>query len=70
MVLVKNVGVFDRTIRIVLGLLFLSIGLFGDLGTMGKTISYVLAAVGLATGFARSCPVNALLGIDTCKPKY
>ncbi len=69
MALAKNVGGIDRTIRIVLGLLFLAIGLFGNLGTMGKTISYVLAAIGLVTGFVHYCPLNALLGINTCKTR-
>ncbi len=69
MALAKNVGGIDRTARIVLGLLFLSIGLFGNLGAVGKTISFVLAAVGLITGFLNYCPLNALLGINTCKWK-
>ena len=69
MALVKNVGGVDRRVRIILGLLFLSIGLFGDLGTVGKTISFVLAAVGLVTGFLNYCPLNALLGINSCKTK-
>jgi hypothetical protein len=68
MALAKNVGGVDRNIRIVVGLLFLAIGLFGNLGTMGKTISYILAAVGLVTGFVQYCPLNALLGINSCKP--
>jgi hypothetical protein len=67
MALTKNVGGMDRTIRIVLGLLFLSIGLLGNLGTAGKTISFVLAAIGLVTGFVQFCPLSALLGINTCK---
>jgi hypothetical protein len=69
MALAKNVGRVDRTVRIVLGLLFLSIGLFSNLGTIGKTISLVLAAVGLVTGFLNYCPLNALLGINTCKTR-
>jgi hypothetical protein len=67
MALAKNVGGIDRTLRIVLGLLFLAIGLFGNLGTLGKTISFVLAAIGLVTGFVQFCPLNALLGINSCK---
>ena len=69
MALAKNVGGVDRRVRIILGLLFLSIGLFGDLGTVGKTISFVLAAVGLVTGFVNYCPLNALLGINSSKIK-
>jgi hypothetical protein len=69
MTLAKNVGGVDRTLRIVLGLLFLSIGLFGNLGTAGKTLSFVLAAAGLITGFLNYCPLNALLGINTCKTR-
>ena len=69
MAMTKNVGGADRTVRIVLGLLFLSIGLFGDFGVAGKTVAFVLAAVGLVTGFLNFCPLNALLGINSCKTK-
>ncbi|MCI0525825.1 MAG: DUF2892 domain-containing protein [Nitrospira sp.] len=69
MALAHNVGGVDRTVRIVLGLLFLSIGLFGNLGTVGETISFVLAAAGLITGFLNYCPLNALLGINTCNTR-
>jgi hypothetical protein len=69
MAITKNVGGIDRTTRIVLGLLFLSIGLFGEIGAGGKTISFVLAAVGLITGLLNYCPLNALLGMNTCKTK-
>lgn len=65
----KNVGGLDRKVRIILGLLFLSIGLFGNLGPAGTAISLVLAAIGIATGYLNYCPLNALLGINSCKTR-
>jgi len=69
MTLPKNVGGIDRKVRIVFGLLFISIGLFGNLGPGGKTIVFVLAAIGLITGFLNYCPLNSLLSINTCKTR-
>lgn len=60
-----NVGGSDRTVRIVLGLALLLLSYFVLSGTLA-VVGYVLAAVGLVTGLVRFCPVNALLGIDTC----
>lgn len=56
-----NVGNIDRTLRIVLGLVLLSLVVVGP-----KTLWGLLGLVPLATGLMRFCPVYPLLGISTC----
>jgi hypothetical protein len=56
-----NVGNIDRTLRIVLGLVLLSLVVVGP-----KTLWGLVGLVPLATGLMRFCPVYPLLGISTC----
>ncbi|WP_303905353.1 YgaP family membrane protein [Thiohalomonas denitrificans] len=62
-----NVGGADRTIRIVLGIVLLAIGLFYPLSTLWQTLALIVGAIGVVTGLVRFCPANALLGINTCQ---
>ena len=71
----KNVGGRDRNARLVIGIVFV-VGMmitvaFGDgLGTtvQGALAAMLLLAAGvlLATAGAETCPVNHLLGRNTC----
>ncbi len=56
-----NVGGIDRGLRIVVGLVLLSLVFVGP-----KTLWGLAGLVPLATGFMRFCPVYPLLGINTC----
>lgn len=56
-----NVGGIDRALRIVLGLVLLSLVVVGP-----KTLWGLVGLVPLATGLMRFCPVYPLLGISTC----
>lgn len=56
-----NVGGIDRALRIVLGLVLLSLVVVGP-----QTLWGLLGLVPLATGLMRFCPVYPLLGISTC----
>lgn len=56
-----NVGGIDRALRIVLGLVLLSLVMVGP-----KTLWGLVGLVPLATGLVRFCPVYPLLGISTC----
>ncbi|MBL8244912.1 MAG: DUF2892 domain-containing protein [Rhodanobacteraceae bacterium] len=56
-----NVGGIDRILRIVVGLVLLSLVFVGP-----KTLWGLVGLVPLATGFMRFCPVYPLLGINTC----
>jgi hypothetical protein len=55
-----NIGKIDRIIRIVAGLLLLSLIFIGP-----KTLWGLVGLVPLATAFINFCPAYKLLGVDT-----
>ncbi len=59
-----NTGVWDRALRIVLGLLMLLTGWLGDGGLWSLALR-VFALYPLITGITGWCPVYALLRLDT-----
>ncbi|QRV16930.1 DUF2892 domain-containing protein [Haloterrigena salifodinae] len=61
----RNVGGFDRVLRIVLGAALLLIGYRNRDRTAG-TLAFIAGSDIVATAIIRRCPVNAVLGIDTC----
>jgi uncharacterized membrane protein YfcA len=60
----KNVGGFDRTIRIVVGLALIAAAATGTIGLWGW-----VGVVPLLTGAMGWCPPYALLGLNTCSVK-
>lgn len=58
----KNIGSWERTIRVVAGLFILTLAFVGP-----KTAWAYLGIVPLATGLMGWCPPYALFGISTCK---
>ncbi len=56
-----NVGIVDRSLRIVAGLFLIGLSQFGVIGMWGW-----IGLVPLATGVFRFCPVYTVLGIKTC----
>lgn len=62
----KNVGNTDRWIRIVLGIALLSLIVFLDGGIRWIGL---IGLIPLITGILNYCPIYALLGIGTNKPK-
>lgn len=67
-----NVGEFDRIARVVLGLVLVGVGVAGyaDYLSLGLGIAVVAAVVGLVlivTAATRSCPIFAVLGIDSVR---
>ncbi|MFZ4602810.1 MAG: YgaP family membrane protein [Caulobacterales bacterium] len=60
----NNVGGLDRTLRIVAGLAILALAFVGP-----KTPWAFLGLVPLLTGFAGTCPLYTLLGMNTCSVK-
>ena len=58
----RNVGQFDRTLRIALGLVLLGMAVSGL-----YTPWTWLGVVPLLTGLVGWCPPYSLLGINTCK---
>ena len=61
-----NVGGMDRNIRIVVGITLLLVGVIVPMGTMWQIVVLVVAAIALVTAFVNFCPINAMLGINTC----
>ena len=47
----KNVGSIDRNIRIIVGGVFLIVGLFAQISTGLKTGAFAVAAIALVTAF-------------------
>lgn len=62
-----NVGGIDRTGRIVIGIVLLLVGLAAPLDMIWRIVVLIIAAIALLTGIVRFCPVNAILGINTCE---
>jgi hypothetical protein len=69
MALACNVGGTDKTIRIVLGIALVALGLLADLGMTWTIVVYALAVIALLTALINYCPINSLLGINTCAPE-
>ena len=64
-----NVGGVERPIRIVVGILLVSLGAFGGLPAGAGLAAYVVGGVALITGAVGFCPLWTLLGVNTCAPK-
>jgi len=58
----KNVGSTDRALRIVAGLVLLSLTVIGP-----KTMWGLIGIVPIVTALVSWCPAYTLLGIKTCK---
>jgi hypothetical protein len=58
----KNVGIIDRTLRIVAGLALIALTTTGTIGPWGW-----IGVVPLATGVLGWCPAYSLFGFKTCK---
>ena len=58
----KNVGIIDRTLRIVAGLALIALTTTGTIGPWGWS-----GVVPLATGVLGWCPAYTLFGFKTCK---
>ena len=57
----KNEGTVDRVLRVVLGLVLLSLVFIGP-----QTYWGLIGLVPLVTGLMGTCPVYSMLGISTC----
>lgn len=63
-----NVGGMDRTIRVILGIVLIAVGVL-YLSGLTAIIAYIIAAIALITAAIAYCPLNKLLGVNTCKLK-
>jgi len=62
-VFAKNVATWDRALRVVLGIVVLSLIFWGP-----KSLWGLVGVVLVVTGLAGWCPLYALLGIKTLAP--
>lgn len=58
----KNIGSFDRAIRIIIGVTLIGLTLTSTIGAWGW-----IGVVPLVTGLTSSCALYSLFGINTCK---
>jgi len=59
-----NVGGVDRILRVIVGLILISLVFIGP-----KTMWGWIGVIPLATGLFRFCPAYTLLGLNTCPMK-
>ena len=65
-----NVGGIERGIRVVVGLVLLSIGAFvAGLPAWAMAVAFVVGGIALVTGAIGYCPAWQLFGVNTCSPK-
>jgi hypothetical protein len=57
-----NVGVTDKSVRIVVGALLIVLTLMGTIGVWGW-----IGIVPLVTGLMNFCPLYTVMGANTCK---
>lgn len=62
-----NVGGVERPIRIVVGIVVITVGAFGGLPPVGTAIALTVGAIALVTGAIGYCPLWTLLGMNTCR---
>jgi hypothetical protein len=62
-----NVGGADRGLRIALGVAFVLGALFLNVDTVWRVVLFVMSAIALTTAFIRFCPLNAAIGLNTCR---
>ena len=60
----RNEGTNDRVLRVILGLVLLSLVFIGPQTWWG-----LIGLVPLVTGLMGSCPVYSMLGVNTCALK-
>lgn len=58
----RNLGGFDKGLRIGVGVLLLALGLSGRLGWWGA-----IGLVPLLIGLVGNCPLYSILGFNTCR---
>jgi hypothetical protein len=63
----KNMGGTDRTLRVILAIVFATLYFTGTVTGTGGIILLVLGGIFLLTSLVSFCPLYVLFGIKTCK---
>jgi len=67
--LTSNVGTADQTVRFVLGIILIALGLTHVLSGGLAIAAYCVGGIALLTGAIGYCPAWTLFGINTCPLK-
>jgi hypothetical protein len=62
--MLRNEGTLDRALRVILGLILLSLVFIGP-----QTLWGLIGLVPLATGLMGYCPLYQIIGLNTCSLK-
>jgi len=62
----KNMGRTDKTIRIILAIVFIALYATGTVSGTAGMVLLILAIVFALTSFISFCPLYTLVGINTC----
>jgi hypothetical protein len=62
-----NVGGVDMAIRIFAGVVLLAVAFLVPMATVWQTVLLVIGVIAVTTSALRYCPLNDLLGINTCR---
>ena len=65
----KNMGIVDRSLRIILAILVVVLIYLGELSGVAAIILGIFAGVFLLTSLVSFCPLYTLVGIHTCPAK-
>lgn len=64
-----NVGGIDMAARLIIGAILLIAAFTVTMSTTWQTVLLVLATIAIVTAVIHFCPLNAMLGINTCSIK-
>jgi len=65
----KNIGVIDRIIRAILGVILLYVSYIYGMTTIFSIVLFVVAVILIVESFIGWCLIYKILGIDTAKSK-
>ncbi|HWH22194.1 MAG TPA: DUF2892 domain-containing protein [Allosphingosinicella sp.] len=65
--MVCNVGGPERALRLVVGVAALAAALLLELETVWRIALFVIAAIGFLTAASRYCPLNSIIGRNSCR---
>jgi hypothetical protein len=65
----KNMGLIDRSLRIIMAIVIAVLIYLGELSGIAAIILGIFAGVFLLTSLVSFCPLYPLLGINTCPAK-
>lgn len=67
--MVKNVGVLERWIRLLLGAGMFVVAIIGEWSFVGQFVIAGIGAIAFVTGVIQFCPVWKLFGVSTCSSR-